>query len=130
MLMAFIAAGRGVGASGAMTRLAAWVQHGLFPAAAESSSYFGKYFADGAHPLNDDVVFLVAGLIVGSFSPDLAPKNCQLVKLTVSNFCCEIFSAVGVKLVVAAITMDCEIAFRHEELSCPSIPKTSRQLPA
>ena len=67
MLMAFIVAGRGIGASGAMTRIVAWVQHGLFPAATENSSYFGNYFADGAHPLNDYVVFLVAGLVVGSF---------------------------------------------------------------
>ena len=50
MLLAFIVAGRGIGASGAMTRLVAWIQHGLFPAATEQSAYFGKYFADGAHP--------------------------------------------------------------------------------
>ena len=67
MLLAFIVAGRGIGASGAMTRFVAWVQHGLFPTATESSSYFGAYFADGAHPLNDYVVFLVGGLVVGSF---------------------------------------------------------------
>ena len=67
MLLAFVVAGRGIGASGAMTRLVAWVQHGLFPAATEQSAYFGKYFADGAHPLNDYVVFLLVGLLVGSF---------------------------------------------------------------
>lgn len=37
MLLAFVVAGRGIGASGAMTRLVAWVQHGLFPAATEIS---------------------------------------------------------------------------------------------
>ena len=65
MLLAFVVAGRGIGASGAMTRLVAWVQHGLFPAATEQSAYFGKYFAAGAHPLDDYVVFLVVGLIIG-----------------------------------------------------------------
>jgi hypothetical protein len=35
--------------------------------ATEQSAYFGKYFADGAHPLNDYVVFLLVGLLVGSF---------------------------------------------------------------
>ena len=35
MLLAFAVAGRGIGASGAMTRFVAWVQHGLFPVAAE-----------------------------------------------------------------------------------------------
>jgi len=67
MLLAFVVAGRGIGASGAMTRLVAWVQHFLAPAATEQSAYFGKYFADGAHPLNDYVVFLLVGLLVGSF---------------------------------------------------------------
>lgn len=67
MLMAFVVAGRGIGASGAMTRFVAWLQHSLLPEMTEASSYFGGYFADGAHPLNDYVVFLVAGLIVGSF---------------------------------------------------------------
>ena len=38
MLLAFVVAGRGIGASGAMTRLVAWVQHGLFPAATEQSA--------------------------------------------------------------------------------------------
>jgi uncharacterized membrane protein YedE/YeeE len=67
MLLAFVVAGRGIGASGAMTRLVAWVQHGFFPAATEQSAYFAKYFADGAHPLNDYVVFLLIGLLIGSF---------------------------------------------------------------
>ena len=42
MLLAFVVAGRGIGASGAMTRFVAWVQHGLFPAATEQSAYFGN----------------------------------------------------------------------------------------
>lgn len=67
MLLAFVVAGRGIGASGAMTRLVAWVQHGLFPTATEQSAYFGRYFVDGAHPLNDYVVFLLVGLLIGAF---------------------------------------------------------------
>jgi len=67
MLLAFFVAGRGIGASGAMTRLVAWVQHSLFPVATEQSAYFGKYFTDGAHPLNDYVVVLLVGLLIGSF---------------------------------------------------------------
>ena len=67
MLLAFVVAGRGIGASGAMTRFVAWVQHGLFPLATEQSAYFGRYFANGAHPLDDYVVFLMIGLLAGSF---------------------------------------------------------------
>ena len=67
MLLAWLVAGRGIGASGGMTRFVAWVQHGLFPAMTEESAYFGRYFADGAHPMNDYVVFLLFGLLVGAF---------------------------------------------------------------
>lgn len=67
MTLTFVLAGRGIGASGAMTRLVAWVQHGIAPAATEQSAYFGKYFANGANPLNDYVVFLLVGLMIGAF---------------------------------------------------------------
>jgi uncharacterized membrane protein YedE/YeeE len=67
MLLAWAVAGRGVGASGGMTRLVAWVQHGIFPQATERSAYFARYFADGAHPLNDYVVYLLVGMLIGAF---------------------------------------------------------------
>jgi hypothetical protein len=67
MLLAWLVAGRGVGASGGLTRFVAWIQHGLFPAATEQSPYFSSYFADGAHPLYDYVVFLLVGLLIGAF---------------------------------------------------------------
>jgi hypothetical protein len=67
MLLAFFIAGRGIGASGGMTRFVAWIQHGLFPKATEASAYFQGYFAGGAHPLNDYVVFMLVGLLIGSF---------------------------------------------------------------
>lgn len=67
MILAWVVAGRGIGASGAMTRLVAWVQHSIAPAATEKSTYFARYFADGAHPLNDYVVVLLVGLLIGAF---------------------------------------------------------------
>jgi uncharacterized membrane protein YedE/YeeE len=66
MLLAWVVAGRGVGASGAMTRFVAWVQHGLFPELTERSSHFAGYFADGRHPLDDYLVYLMVGLLLGS----------------------------------------------------------------
>jgi uncharacterized membrane protein YedE/YeeE len=67
MLLAWLTAGRGIGASGGMTRFVAWVQHGLFPEMTEQSAYFGRYFAAGEHPLYDYVVFLMIGLLIGAF---------------------------------------------------------------
>ncbi len=78
MLLAWFISGRGIGASGGMTRFVAWVQHGLFPAATEQSAYFGKYFADGAHPLNDYVVFLLVGTLIGAFLAALMSGELKL----------------------------------------------------
>lgn len=80
MILAFVVAGRGIGASGAMTRLVAWVQHGIAPAATEGSVYFGKYFSDGAHPLDDYVVFLLIGTLIGSF---VASWSCGAFRIEV-----------------------------------------------
>ena len=66
MFLAWLVAGSVIGASGAMTRFVAGVQHGLFPTATEQSEYFGRYFAEGAHPLNDYVVFILVGLLAGA----------------------------------------------------------------
>jgi hypothetical protein len=67
MILAFVVAGRGIGASGAMTRLVAWVQHSIAPEATEQSAYFAKYFAGGAHPMYDWLVFLLVGTLFGAF---------------------------------------------------------------
>jgi uncharacterized membrane protein YedE/YeeE len=68
MLLAYVAAGRGLGVSGTMTRLVATVQHWLLPGMTEKSAYFAAYFAHGAHPLNDYLTYLVVGLLAGAFA--------------------------------------------------------------
>jgi len=78
MLLAWIVAGRGIGASGGMTRFVAWVQHGLFPEMTEQSTYFAGYFANGAHPLNDYLVFLMVGLLIGAFLAALLSGRLRL----------------------------------------------------
>ena len=67
IILAFVVAGRGIGASGAMTRLVAWVHHSIAPEATEQSAYFAKYFVGGAHPMYDWLVFLLVGTLIGAF---------------------------------------------------------------
>jgi uncharacterized membrane protein YedE/YeeE len=67
MIAAFIAAGRGIGASGAMTRFGVTLQDLIFPSLTEKSAYFANYFAGGRNPLNDWLVYLMIGLLAGSF---------------------------------------------------------------
>jgi len=78
MILAWVVAGRGIGASGAMTRFVAWVQHGLAPQMTEQSAYFSKYFAGGAHPLDDYLVYLMVGLLLGSFAAALFSGRLKL----------------------------------------------------
>lgn len=80
VLIAFLFAGRGVGASGAMTRLVAVVQDTIFPELTEKSVYFARYFAHGANPLNDYLVYLMGGLLLGSFA---AAWSCNDLRLEV-----------------------------------------------
>ena len=65
LLAAYVVAGQGLGASGAMTRFAAWIARLVGGPAVEQNSYLSRYFADGASPLSDWLVFEVLGVAVG-----------------------------------------------------------------
>jgi uncharacterized membrane protein YedE/YeeE len=59
--------GAGLGASGGLARLAAWMQHGLAPTHVERSAYFGIWFAPEApHVLKYYLVFMMLGIVVGA----------------------------------------------------------------
>jgi uncharacterized membrane protein YedE/YeeE len=68
MLLAFVIAGRGIGASGALTRFIAYVQNLILPQLTEKSAYFARYFADGRNPLDNYLVYLMIGLILGALT--------------------------------------------------------------
>lgn len=65
LLSAFVVAGQGLGASGALTRFTAWCSALFARDAVTGNEVFGKYFADGASPLADWLVFEVLGVAVG-----------------------------------------------------------------
>lgn len=65
LLSAFVVAGQGLGASGALTRFTAWCSALVAPGAVTGNAYLGKYFADGASPLADWLVFEVLGVAAG-----------------------------------------------------------------
>lgn len=72
MVLAFVISGRGIGFSGAMTRLVAVIQHWLMPELTERSAYFASYFAQGRNPLDNYLVFVMGGLLLGSFTGALS----------------------------------------------------------
>jgi uncharacterized protein len=82
MILAWVVAGRGIGASGALTRIVATLQHWLMPELTAKSAYFAPYFARGANPLNDYLIYLLIGLMIGSFAGAL---SCRDVSFTVQR---------------------------------------------
>jgi uncharacterized membrane protein YedE/YeeE len=82
MLLAWVVAGRGIGASGALTRIVATLQHALMPRLTEQSAYFAPYFADGANPLDDYLIYMMVGLLLGSF---VAALSCGDLRLEVQR---------------------------------------------
>jgi uncharacterized membrane protein YedE/YeeE len=85
MILTFYISGRGLGASGALTDFAVWVQNLVAPSLNQSSQYFSKYFANGANPLNDYLVFMVIGIMIGGFLAGMVSKNLKFEVLKGPN---------------------------------------------
>lgn len=66
LLLSFLVLGTGIGASGAIARVAASGAHAVAPVALETNAYTGAWFdADG--PLHYYLVFMLAGTLLGGF---------------------------------------------------------------
>ena len=75
MILTFYIAGRGLGASGALTRVGAWFQNIVLPSVTQKSEYLSKYFANGQTPLNDYLVFMAIGIVIGGFVASIISKD-------------------------------------------------------
>ena len=76
LLASYWVLGAGLGASSAMARLSAWVQHALAPGHVEASAYFGAWFpAGGPHVLRYYLVFMVVGVFIGGFISALGSRR-------------------------------------------------------
>lgn len=67
LLLSYMLAGQGLGSSGAFARFEYFILHIFAPKTLEANPYIGKYFADGANPLNNFLIFLVLGVLTGGF---------------------------------------------------------------
>ena len=66
LLLAFVLVSRGLGASGALTRLDAAVIEQVAPAHAHAQSYWRQYTTGARGPLYDFLVFQTLGVILGA----------------------------------------------------------------
>jgi uncharacterized membrane protein YedE/YeeE len=68
LLATFVVMGRGLGASGAFSSLAAWMVDGVAPAHARANEFYVNYLESGVgHPLKAWLVFEVIGVLAGAF---------------------------------------------------------------
>ena len=67
LLLSFVLMGRGLGASGAATRMVGYVMQTLAPAHTEGLTYMKEYFNQDSHILNEYLVFMLAGVFIGGF---------------------------------------------------------------
>jgi uncharacterized membrane protein YedE/YeeE len=66
LLLALWFLGAGLGASGGLARISAWLWHGLASQHVEKSAYFGDWFREGSkHVLKYYLVFMLVGVFVG-----------------------------------------------------------------
>lgn len=66
LLLTFVWTGHGLGATGASTRLTAWIGLELAPAATEANAYLGGMVEDGANPLPSWISWQVVGVAIGA----------------------------------------------------------------
>ena len=67
LFLSFFILGNGLGASGALQRLVAWMVDVVSPVYAEGNSYWGHYFADGRSVFDHWLIYEVLGVFVGGF---------------------------------------------------------------
>lgn len=85
MLLTFFIAGRGLGVSGALTDFAVSIQNLIAPSVNQSSHYFSRYYANGANPLGDYLVFMAIGIVIGSFVAGIVSKDLKIEVLKGPN---------------------------------------------
>jgi hypothetical protein len=68
LFASFFITGRGLGASGAMNRLMAWLYSLASPRLAQSFSYYAEYLGDNGSILFDYSVFSLLGVFIGGYT--------------------------------------------------------------
>ena len=98
LLGAFVVMGRGLGASGAVNALVAWMVHAVAPAHAMSRAFLAEYIGDGSvHPLKSWLVFEVVGVFAGALLSGLLARRVLVAVERGPR------AAVGLRLVLAFI---------------------------
>jgi uncharacterized membrane protein YedE/YeeE len=85
ILVTYYVAGRGLGTTGGLTRIIAVIQNWLMPELTAKSTYFASYLLVDGHPLNSYLVYMLVGIVLGSFVAAWTGKDLQIKVLRGSN---------------------------------------------
>jgi uncharacterized protein len=75
LLASFVITGKGLGASGAVNRVAATLLHAVDPTWAEDHKLIGSYFSPGQSALDNWIVYLAIGVLVGGIVAVLTARR-------------------------------------------------------
>lgn len=78
LVLSYLVLGTGIGASGAIARIAAASAHVVAPAAVENNATTGPWFADGA-PLRYYLVAMLVGTLLGGLLSAVAANRARLM---------------------------------------------------
>lgn len=78
LFSAFFIVGKGLGASGAITRLFVFGLDQVAPAYASSQIYFQRYLNGSTHPLYHWLVFLALGIFIGALIAGIKQKRMDI----------------------------------------------------
>ena len=78
LLGSYVIFGRGLGASGAVTRFAAWLLHAAAPRWVEHNGHVGSYFAPRSAWWDDWLIFELVGVLLGGLFAGLTAGRVRL----------------------------------------------------
>jgi uncharacterized membrane protein YedE/YeeE len=78
LFLAFFITGSGLGASGGLNRLLVYVQNAIEPEHIDQVAYLLKMAGGNANPLDDWVVFMTIGVILGGFISGLLGRRMKI----------------------------------------------------
>ena len=75
LLASFLILGAGLGASGGLARISAFLEGLVFPSHTLATEYFGAW---GKHPLNYYLVFMLGGIFIGGLVSAMMSRRIQV----------------------------------------------------
>ncbi|MCP4754974.1 MAG: YeeE/YedE family protein, partial [Proteobacteria bacterium] len=85
LFLSFFLVGKGLGASGALTRLLAFGMDKIAPVHTAGISYFDRYLTSSTHPLDNWLVYMMIGIVAGGLIAGIRGKRIKTAMLKGDN---------------------------------------------